>query len=311
MRPSPTTRSKSKRNSTQAVQVTSNQTILDHYLRFCELRGLAPATLTIYQDKVGAFLAMLDPDKPPTQEDILAFVGKLRDKKTMPAGISIHLRSIKSFLRWAKSQGYYPVNCMEGLPSMVHCRPTLVQTLSPDTIQKLLNAARRLIRNKERDLCILYLMLDCALRPGELRSIRLQDVNLEYGAVKVAGKTGERIVPFTGPTKQVIVAWLRKRPPIGGQDALLLTASGEPLTKSSLRSIFRNLAKAAGLESRLFPYLLRHTAATELLRGGASMEVVRLMLGHTSYNITQRYLTLDTGDLAKAQYRASVVQRLR
>jgi integrase/recombinase XerD len=82
-------------------------------------------------------------------------------------------------------------------------------------------------------------------------------------------------------------------------------------TQTALRSIFRHLAKAAGMDGRLYPYLLRHTAATELLRGGASLEVVRLMLGHTSYNITQRYLTLDTGDLAKAQHRSSVVGRMK
>jgi site-specific recombinase XerD len=127
----------------------------------------------------------------------------------------------------------------------------------------------------------------------------------------VAGKMEERLVPFTGPTRQAIMAWLKKRPQIAGQDALLLTCHGEPLTQTALRSIFRHLAKAAGMDGRLYPYLLRHTAATELLRGGASLEVVRLMLGHTSYNITQRYLTLDTGDLAKAQHRSSVVGRMK
>jgi site-specific recombinase XerD len=309
--PLPSEKRKSKRNPTKPPQGNSNDNILDQYLRFCELKGLAPATLNIYRPKIRAFLATLPDNKPPSQEDVLAFVGTLRDRKTMPGGISIHLRSLKSFLRWAKAKGYYRENPMEGLPSMAHVRPVIVQTLSMDNIQKLINAARKLIRNRERDLCILYLMLDCAIRPGELRSIRVQDVNLDYGAVKVAGKMGERVVPFTGPTKQAIQTWLKKRPQIAGQDALLLSCKGEPLTQSALRSVFRYLAKAAKLDGRLYPYLLRHTSATELLRGGASLEVVRLMLGHQNYSITQRYLTLDTGDLAKAQHRASVVGRMK
>ncbi len=293
-------------------KTSGHSNLLNIYLQSCEWRGLSPRTVKIYQDKVGAFLNSLpDPNKEPQPEDVLSFVGAMRKRGWKPGGVSIYVRSMKSFFRWGVQQGLLESNPLDDLPPLTQARPPLIETLNPSAIQRLIDAAYRLNRNAKRNACILYLLLDCALRPGELRSLQLQDVNLELNTIKVEGKVGQRQLPFSSPTRKSILAWLRQRPNIPGEDSLFLQRGGEPLSKTGLRCTLRYLRKKARLPETLNPYKLRHTSATTFLRNGGSMEAVRMLLGHTSYSCTQRYLSLNHADLAKAQRKYSPVRNLR
>ena len=286
--------------------------LLELYLQSCEWKGLSARTVRIYRDKIGVFLSFLpDPAKSPTPDDVLAFVGAMRKRGWNAGGISIHFRSLKSYFRWAVRQGLLEKNPLDDLPPLAQIRPPLVETLNPSAIQRLFSAACRLDRNRTRDVAILHLLLDCALRPGELLSLQCRDVNLELNTIKVEGKTGQSQLPFSSPTRKSILAWLRDRPNVLGEDSLFLQRGGEPLTKAGLRSILRHLKIEARLTGRIYPYLLRHSSATAFLRAGASMESVRQLLGHSTYAMTQRYLSLNHADLAKSQKKYSPVQGLR
>jgi len=134
--------------------------------------------------------------------------------------------------------------------------------------------------------------------------------NFQEDYIKVRGKTGERLLPISQVTKRAIQSYLRKRkaPPL--EEALFTTSDGRPLTKGALRSILRILKEKSQV-GRLYPYLFRHTSATSYLQNGADLETVRRLLGHTSYAVTQRYLSLTQNDLARAQRKASPVNKLR
>ncbi|MDI6867977.1 MAG: tyrosine-type recombinase/integrase [Coprothermobacterota bacterium] len=284
---------------------TSVGSLVSLFLRQCELKGLSPRTVKIYREKLKMFLTFLDGKKLEEFDpfDYISWLGKTNS----PESINIYLRHLKVFFRWANSQGFLKSNPLEGIP-YVKVPKKLFPTLTPTALQDLLDVAKKLERNSQRNQAILLLLIDVALRPGELLSLTLKDFQGDY--IRVRGKTGERMLPLSQVTKRAIQAYLKKRkaPPL--EDALFTTSDGRPLTYCALRSIMRFLKRRCKV-GRLYPYLFRHTSATSYLQNGADLETVRRLLGHTSYAVTQRYLSLTQNDLARAQRKASPVNKLR
>ncbi|MCR4434129.1 MAG: tyrosine-type recombinase/integrase [Caldiserica bacterium] len=284
---------------------TSVGSLVSLFLRYCDLKGLSPRTVGIYREKLMKFLTFLD-GKGLKEFDPFSYISWLRPSNS-PESINIHLRHLKVFFRWAKSQGFLKSNPLEGIPYLKIPRK-LLPTLTPSALQELLDIVKKLERNSQRNQAILLLLIDVALRPGELLSLTLKDFQGDY--IRVRGKTGERFLPISQVTKRAIQAYLKKRKAPPMEDALFTTSDGRPLTYCALRSIMR-LLKERSQVGRLYPYLFRHTSATSYLQNGADLETVRRLLGHTSYAVTQRYLSLTQNDLARAQRKASPVNMLR
>jgi site-specific recombinase XerD len=241
------------------------------------------------------------------EADFYAFISFLKESGNGPVTISIYLRSLKTFYRWAYNQGFIKSNPLAGFPA-VKIPQKLLPTLTPSALQELFDITRKIQRNSRRNQALLLLLIDTALRPGELLSLTLEDFQGDY--IKVRGKTGERLLPVSQVAKRAIQAYLKKRRASPLEDALFTTSDGRPLTYCALRSILRTLKEKSQV-SRLYPYLFRHTSATSYLQNGADLETVRRLLGHATYAVTQRYLSLTQGDLARAQRKASPVNKLR
>lgn len=155
-------------------------------------------------------------------------------------------------------------------------------------------------RDPERNSLIVELMLRCGLRSAELLSIRRRDIEFdgEMAYIRVAGKGNkERRVPVVH--KHLITA-IRRYTRGLDQDKLLF-----PMSSRNLRKIVSRLGRIAGIEKRVHPHMLRHTAATIYLRRGANIETVRRVLGHESLATTQKYLALTDSDVARDISRAS------
>lgn len=292
----------------RGVFSTSAGKLVSLFLRFSELKGLSPRTVLFYQEKLGRFLEFHE-ELPIEKEHILEFISYLKERGNSHETINIHLRALKAFFHWAHSQDFIPSNPMQGMPMMKTPR-LLAQCLTPYELQRLLEIIRRSGRNRLRNQAIVFLLLDTGMRPGELCNLSLEDLNLSENMVRVSGKTGERLLPISQKTRKALLSYLRSRKGLPGEKALFLTEKGEALTIDALRHIFGALKRRTGIK-RLYPYLFRHTSATSYLQNGADLETVRRLLGHTSYAVTQRYLSLTQNDLARAQRKASPVNGLR
>ncbi|MGB9835085.1 MAG: tyrosine-type recombinase/integrase, partial [bacterium] len=260
-------------------------------------------------DKLGRFLEHQGGKSPVEKQDILSFIQTLKERGNSPESVNCYLRALRVFFRWAHSQELISSNPMRGIPMQKTPR-LLVDILTPSDMQKVLEAIRRTGRNNLRNQAIFLLLLDTGMRPGELCNLTMEDLNLTENLVRVSGKTGERLLPISQKTRRAILSYLhvRKAPP--GEKGLFLSEKGEPLTLEALRHFFAALRRRTGTR-RLYPYLMRHTAATSYLREGADLETVRRLLGHTSYAVIQRYLSLTPGDLARVQRKVSPVNRLK
>jgi integrase/recombinase XerC len=155
----------------------------------------------------------------------------------------------------------------------------------------------------ERNLAIMRLMLQTAIRVEELVKLTISDLDLEERILKVDGKGGhERLVPLTNNTCNALKDYLQaQKYTLPGVNALFLNKRGEPLTTRELYFMFNELCQLAGINKPgLSVRHLRHTGLTLMLQAGADLMALKKLAGHKTLRTTQRYLGVSQNKLREA-----------
>ena len=162
-----------------------------------------------------------------------------------------------------------------------------------------------------RDSALLELLYGSGARISEAVGLDVDDLDLEGGVVRLAGKGGkQRLVPLGGYAQRAMSGYLTAGRPMllrsgsavrRGQSAVFLNARGGRLSRQSAWTVLRRAAERAGVAAAVSPHTLRHSYATHLLDGGADVRVVQELLGHASVTTTQIY-TLVTVDRLREVY---------
>lgn len=175
----------------------------------------------------------------------------------------------------------------------------LPDTLSVDEIDALISAIDLTSNEGERNRAMLETLYGCGLRVSELVSLKISDLFLEEGFVKVTGKGNkQRFVPIGDLTQKYIEIYrnnIRNHITIkkGFEDILFLNRRGSQLTRAMVFTIIKDLAVKNNLNKTISPHTLRHSFATHLLENGADLRSIQLMLGHESITTTEIYVHLD------------------
>jgi integrase/recombinase XerD len=145
-----------------------------------------------------------------------------------------------------------------------------------------------------RNRAMLELLYAAGLRVSELVSIKVQDVNLEAGFVRVWGKGAkERVIPIGSYAKEKIELYLSTARPAllkTHQSGYLFVArAGKPMTRQGFWKLLRKYVAKAGIKKKITPHTFRHSFASHLLEGGADLRAVQMMLGHSDISTTQIY----------------------
>lgn len=144
-----------------------------------------------------------------------------------------------------------------------------------------------------RDSAMLEVLYSCGLRVSELTSLRLSDLFFGEGYIRVVGKGDkQRIVPVSTVARDKIKRYLEERPECN-KEVVFLNNRHSPLTRVMVFTIIRQTALHAGIDKSISPHTFRHSFATHLLEGGASIRQVQEMLGHESIVTTEIYTHLD------------------
>lgn len=184
-------------------------------------------------------------------------------------------------------QGYININ-LERL-KLVKAEETNILPLFDDEVRILLETfhSNDILEIRNKIICLL--MVDCGLRRGELTKIQKRDVNLLNRTLLVHGKGNkERVVPLGVLTYQEIKQYIS----ITSENLskfLLLKNNGNSITDNTIKMLFQKLKKETGI-TRLYPHLLRHTYATNYILDGGDIETLRILLGHSSITMTQKYV---------------------
>ncbi len=214
---------------------------------------------------------------------------------------TVHL---KVFFRFLVARKHHAIDVAEPLSAPKE-GAHLPEVLSIEEVGNLLESIDLVAPLGMRDKAILELFYASGLRLSELSNLTLNMVDLDDGFVRVTGKGNKtRLVPVGERAIDAIKLYLsRERPSLvkpKTRSHVFLSVRGGPVSPERLREIVKQRAKAAGIESTMYPHLLRHSFATHLLQNGADLRVIQEMLGHADISTTQVYTHVEQKQLKKA-----------
>lgn len=213
--------------------------------------------------------------------------------------------SLKSFFQYLQLEEWREDNPAELLETP-KLGMKLPDTLSEVEIDQLIAAIDLSLAEGERNRAILETLYGCGLRVSELTELKLSDLFLEENFIRVIGKGNkQRLIPISNYTIKFIEIYknqIRVHLPIqkGFEDYLFLNRRGKKLTRVMIFTIIKNLAEKAGLRKKISPHTFRHSFATHLLKNGADLRSIQMMLGHESITTTEIYTHLDDTSIREA-----------
>ena len=211
--------------------------------------------------------------------------------------VSRRLAVIRVFLRFLASIGHDRAHVLQQLERPKPER-SLPKVLSRQQVAQLIAAPDPDSPLFSRDVAILELLYASGLRATELCDLKLRDVNLQAGCVRVLGKgMKERIVPLGRAAAEAVTRYLSDcRPKLdrhNNLERLFLSRSGRPMERVGLWMLVEKYGRSSGLLKSISPHTLRHCFATHLISGGADLRVVQELLGHSDIATTQIYTHVD------------------
>jgi len=273
--------------------------LIDQFLNYLLVeKGLSRSTLESYSSDLLRYADFLEQNGRDTVsgEDTTLILKHLINLRTEGLGArsrARHLVSIRGFYRFVYREKILPLD-----PSRLIDLPKttlkLPDVLSISEVQRLLNAPESVKPSGLRDAAMLELLYAAGLRVSELVNLRIQDVQLEAGFVRVIGKgSKERIVPIGQYAREKVRFYLdhARRLLIKERSSayLFVARAGRPMTRQGFWKLLRQYARIAGLIKKVSPHSLRHSFASHLLEGGADLRAVQVMLGHADISTTQIY----------------------
>lgn len=289
---------------------------MDHdvrtYLQYLRReRNYSPHTIASYEDDLRQFAEYLHriAENHPIllkgidHKTIRDFLGDLLDRGFSTRSVARKLACLKSFFKYLLKTHRIALNPAANVASPKLER-MLPQVLDEKVVARLMEQPDTTTLRGVRDAAILEMFYGTGIRLSELIHLRVRDVDIAGGTVKVTGKgSKDRIVPFGRPARQALVAYLARRKELvrKGTDAgtLFLSARGKSMNPKGINVLMNTyIGKVSEIEKKS-PHVLRHTFATHLLNRGADLRAVKELLGHESLSTTQIYTHVSVNRLKK------------
>ncbi|CAO81518.1 site-specific tyrosine recombinase/integron integrase [Candidatus Cloacimonas acidaminovorans] len=281
------------------------------FCNYLALEGKSPRTITAYKLDLEQFHSFIQryfengevDIKGITVLNIRDFFRFLNEKPDCNRSLARKSAALNSFFRYCKRSGFIQNNPMEKIKRPKYEVP-LPKCFTEEEVRTLLSIPDTDSPFGIRNKAILETLYSSGLRISELAGIRLQDIDLKRGLVRVTGKGNkQRIVPLGSYAIEAINNYLKVRPQFmreNSPDLLFLTKSGKAFDTKQLDIIlkryFELVAKAKGYS----PHSLRHSFATHLLSRGADLRAIQELLGHSLLSTTETYTHISLEDIKEA-----------
>ncbi len=263
----------------------------DYLLTLRVERGLSRNTLAAYRRDLDQYLEFVGPETPDA-EIVSAFVSHLRERGLAPSSVNRKMAVVRGLHRYQVAEGDRVDD------------PTTLVDLSriPDALPKALSVeeAIALVESPDagtvagrRDSALLEMLYATGARVSEAIDVDLAHVDLVDRIVQLTGKgSKERLVPLGSKAVVAVERWLPDRMELarGPHDAVFINLRGGRLSRQGAFLIVKKAATRTGIDpDRISPHVLRHSAATHMIEGGADLRSVQEMLGHANVTTTQVY----------------------
>ena len=237
-----------------------------------------------------------------TLEQLDHFSGMLQDLGVQPRSVARILSGVRSFYRFLvleKEIETDPTELLEN-PQIGKHLPEVLSIQEIDAIEAVIDKSKP---QGVRDNAIIEMLYSCGLRISELCNLKMSELFLEEGYIRVHGKgRKERLVPIGEQAIEKLRQWfvvkvmVKAKP--GHEDYVFIsTKRGTKLSRITLFVYIKDYAQRAGIQKNISPHTFRHSFATHLLEGGANLRAIQAMLGHEDISTTEIYMHIDRSHL--------------
>lgn len=321
-------------NTTQVnseIPTLSLDDVICRYALSNRAEGKSDKTTIWYSEMLGAFTRYLAERNEAgdfssfTISAVRQYILYLRDKprfgcnpsaatqvRTLsPRTIQCHVRALKAFSSWLHVEGYTEENRLQNL-KLPKAPTLLIEPLTPEEINEIISCIDRKSPIGIRNHAIVVTLFDTGLRASELAGIKLTDLNLEGGFLKVMGKgSKERTVPIGRYVRMILLNYIENiRSRRSSPDYVFLSPGEKPLTANTLKLFFSRLAKKSGV-GRLHAHLCRHTFAINYLLNGGDIFSLKEILGHTTLEMVNHYLHFTSSQITEQHHKYSPMDKLQ
>lgn len=282
--------------------IPARDILLRRYHQYLKLeRGYSANTIEAYEGDLGKYLSYADDEHidplAPTLSQLHHFTALLADIGITPTSRKRILSGVHAFFRFLFVTEYIKDDPMElfDYPTLPQHLPEVLSTTEIDLIEAQIDLTAPF---GHRNRAILEILFSCGLRVSELCNLCLSDLFLAEHFIRVTGKGDkQRLVPISDRAIRELNFWFDDRchmtPLRGEEDYVFLSQRGKRMSRITVFHFIKQLVEQAGIHKTVSPHTFRHSFATALLEGGASLRAIQAMLGHESIGTTEIYLHTD------------------
>ena len=265
---------------------------------FQKHRGVSQSTLRQYSQSAAELIHELGED--PSQwnaHEVRAFLLESVNRcKTNTA--QKRLGAMRAFLRYLSFRGLCRNDLDQAVPSVAHWRlASMPQCLTAEEVERVIAACSGSSVRRLRDRAMILLLVRLGLRAGDVAQLRLTDLEWESGTMRVLGKGRYEVrLPLPQDAGDVLLRYLERRPEAAGTDRVFLRniAPFKPVSNDCVSGVVKRALRRANVVTvKKGAHLLRHTAATEMLRHGVPLDQIGLVLRHRGIDTTAYYAKVD------------------
>lgn len=270
--------------------------IIQDFIDYLKSRQVSKNTLVSYERDINQLVAHLNQvDKKmvdATSDDLQSYIVYMQTVGKSNATISRSVASIKAFYKYLVKNKVIEENISEGLVAPKVEKKEL-SILTPREVECLLEQPNSSDLKGQRDKAMLEVLYATGIRVTELISIKVSDVNLHSGYIKVKKKNKERTIPVGNVALKCLSDYIENVRPLliktEEEETLFINANGQKMTRQGFWKILKQYKDQAKIEKELTPHTIRHSFAVHLLQNGAEVKMVQEILGHTDVASTLMY----------------------
>lgn len=262
-------------------------------------KSLSPNTVQAYLRDIGKLQAFTDVlPLAISHSEILEFLYQISKEQISARSRARLISSLRSFFTYLQWENWRKDNPSELLETPKIGRQ-LPDVLSLEEIDALIGTIDLSKPQGERNRAILETLYGCGLRVSELTELRLSHLFFDENFIRVTGKGNkQRLIPISDYTIKYLTIYLKEirvhqKIETGFEDYLFLNRRGRNLSRVMIFHIVKEAAEKAGIKKNVHPHSFRHSFATHMLKNGADLRSIQLMLGHESITTTEIYTHLD------------------
>ena len=284
-------------------------TPLQRFYRYLQSeRAYSPHTVAAYRRDINHFLQCHAGESAEsdirwqsvTQADVRNCVARLHRQGLSGKSLQRWLSSMRHLFRYLCRHHGLKQNPVIGISAPKSAK-RLPKTLNVDEINQLLQSHDSDDALQRRDNAMLELVYGCGLRLSELSGLNLQDIDWQEKVLTVTGKGRKtRRLPFGAAAEKALKRWLKLRGQSANENetALFVSKRGSRISNSSIQKRLKQTAIRQGMNTDVYPHMLRHSFASHILESSRDLRAVQELLGHANLSTTQIYTHLDFQHLA-------------